>query len=61
MMLLGSRLWVCKRWWRMVVPKPPVVPVRRMGEAGEAIVAFDSRDMIDRNLRVEYDDHVSFV
>jgi hypothetical protein len=37
----------------MVVPKPPVVPVRRMGEAGGAIVAFDSRDQMDRNLGVE--------
>ena len=25
----------------MVVPRPPVVPVRRIGEAGDAIVAFD--------------------
>ena len=28
----GSRLWVCRRWCRTVVPRPPVVPVRRIGE-----------------------------
>lgn len=42
------------------MPSPPVVPVRRIGEAGDAIVAFDNRDRMDRNLRVEYDDCASF-
>lgn len=41
------------------MPKPPVVPVRRMGEAVDAIVAFDNRDRMGRNLRVEYDDCAS--
>jgi hypothetical protein len=31
MMEVGSRLWVCKRWCKIVVPRPPVVPVRRIG------------------------------
>lgn len=31
------------------MPKPPVVPVRRMGEAGGAIVAVDSRDKMDED------------
>ena len=43
----------------MVVPNPPVVPVRRMGAAGDAIVAFDNRDRMIRNLRVEYGDCAS--
>ena len=37
----------------MVVPKPPVVPVRRIGEAGGAIVAFDCCDGMDGNLGAE--------
>ena len=28
----GLRWWVCRRWCRTVVPRPPVVPVRRTGE-----------------------------
>lgn len=31
-------MWVCTRWWRMVVPRPPVVPVRRIGVGGGDIV-----------------------
>lgn len=34
-------MWVCKRWWRMVVPRPPVVPVMRIGEGGGDIVVSD--------------------
>jgi hypothetical protein len=26
-----DRGWVCKRWCRIVVPRPPVAPVRRIG------------------------------
>lgn len=37
----------------MVVPKPPVVPVRRIGEAGGAIVMFDSREKIEKKLQAE--------
>ena len=44
----------------MVVPKPPVVPVRRMGEAGDAISAFDGRDKIDRKVRAESSGCISF-
>lgn len=44
----------------MVVPRPPVVPVRRIGEAGGAIVAFDGRDKMDRNLRIGSDDCALF-
>lgn len=43
----------------MVVPKPPVVPARRIGEADGAIVAFDDRDKIDRDLRVGNNDYAS--
>lgn len=42
----------------MVVPRPPVVPVRRMGEAGGAIVAFDSREKTDESLGAEIIDCV---
>jgi hypothetical protein len=28
-------LWVCRRWCRIVVPRPPAVPVRRIGEGGD--------------------------
>jgi hypothetical protein len=38
MMLCGSRPWVCRRWCKMVVPRPPVVPVKRIGEADGAIL-----------------------
>ena len=40
----------------MVVPKPPVVPVRSIGEAGDAIVAFDGPDKMDMNVRGDNDD-----
>ena len=44
----------------MVVPKPPVVPARKIGEFGDAIVAIDSRDKIDRNLQIENSGSGSF-